>query len=92
MEDVLPDAETAFIVFKTLDGHYVATPDLSLNMLVEREADRQDIKVACRELLDSAFKQELATEIMANIRESSRPESEKTAGSIRQALYDKGIL
>jgi hypothetical protein len=90
--DKAPDAETAFIVFKTLDGNYVATPDLSLNMLVEREANRQDIKAACRELLDSAFKQELSTEIMANIGKSSLSESEKTAGSIRQALYDKGIL
>ena len=92
MEDLVPDAETAFIVFKTLDGSYVATPDLTLSMLVEREADRQDIKSACRELLDSAFKQELATEIMANIRESNLSDSEKAAGSIRQALYDKGIL
>jgi hypothetical protein len=87
-----PDAETAFIVFKTLNGNYVATQDLSVTMLVEREANRQDIKAACRELLDSAFKQELATQIMANIRESNVSESEKTAGSIRQALYDKGIL
>jgi hypothetical protein len=90
--DKAPDAETAFIVFKTLDGNYVATPDLSLNMLVEREANRQDIKAACRELLDSAFKQELSTEIMANIGKPVLSESEKAAGSIRQALYDKGIL
>lgn len=92
MEEQLADAEFAFIIYKTLDGDYVATPDLSLTMLVEREANRQDIKWACNELLDSLFKQELVTEIVGQMAQTNQSDTEKATSSIRKRLYDKGIL
>lgn len=87
-----PDAETAFIVIKKLDGSFIATPSLDISVLVERKATRQDIKYACNDLLDAAFKDELSDTIVDKLTKNNQSESEKTASSIRQALSDKGIM
>jgi len=86
------DAETAFIVIKRFDGSFVATTRLDVAISVERTATKQDIKYACNDLLEAAFKDELSDTIVDKLTKSSPSESQKTASSIRQALSDKGIL
>lgn len=92
MTEEKPDADTAFIVIKKHDGSYVATTRLDVAISVERTATKQDIKYACNDLLDAAFKDEISDIIVDKLTKSTQSESQRTASSIRQALSDKGIL
>ena len=63
-----PDAETAFIIVKELDGSFRATTDLASAFLVARDANRADIRQACRELSEAISQDELAERVMARLK------------------------
>jgi hypothetical protein len=62
-----PDAETAFIIVKELDGSFRATTDLASSFLVARDANRADIRQACRELSEAIAQDELAERVAARL-------------------------
>lgn len=83
-----PDAETAFIIVKELDGSFRATTDLSMAILVNREANRADIRLACKELSEVISHEDLALTIASTLASYPRP-SKNTAEAIRQALAER---
>jgi hypothetical protein len=83
-----PDAETAFIIVKELDGSFKATADLSTAILVNREANRADIRLACKELSEVISHEDLALAIASTLASYPQP-SKSTAEAIRQALAER---
>ncbi len=91
-ENVAPDAETAIILIKRFDGSWVASNDLSIILEVERYSHRDDVRAACRDLLDSMDRTDLADEVVAKLLENTPSAPEPLSSSIRQALKERDIL
>lgn len=87
-EQAQPDAETAFIIVKELDGSFKATTDLSTAILVNREATRADIRLACKELSEVISHEDLAGLIASTLTSYPQP-GQRTADAIRQALAER---
>ena len=63
-----PDAETAFIIVKELDGSFRATTDLTSAFFVARDATRADIRQACRDLSEAISQDELSERVVARLK------------------------
>jgi hypothetical protein len=91
-EEVSNDA-TAFLIVKRQDGSYFATADLGEPVKIDRVANRQDMKHGCRDILDIINYSDEANMTASLILEILKPKEEETvAGSIREALDERGIL
>jgi len=64
-----PDAETAFIIVKELDGSFRATTDLTSAFFVARDATRADIRQACRDLSEAIAQDELSERVVARLKQ-----------------------
>jgi hypothetical protein len=84
---------TAFLVVRRKDGSFFATPDLSEIISIDQTASRQDIKHGCRDILDIINYSDEANMTADLILQVLAPREEETvAGSIREALDERGIL
>ena len=84
---------TAFLIVRRQDGSFFATPDLSEVISIEQTASRQDIKHGCRDILDIINYSDEANMTADLILQALAPKEEETvAGSIREALDERGIL
>ena len=91
-EETLSDA-TAFLIVRRQDGTFYATADLGEAITVERAATRQDMKHGCRDILDIINYADEASVTAEVILDLLKPPAEETiAGSIREALDERGIL
>ena len=86
------DAETAFIVYRSFDGAWHATPDLGTNLVVERLSGRNDMKQAFRDLLDAIAQNDIADLIVQKLGPKSSEDSQRRAASIRQSLASRENL
>ena len=85
--------ETAFLIIRRHDGTFYATADLGEGVSLDRVANRQDIKHGCRDILDIISYSDasnLNTEAFLSVLKPEAPET--VAGSIREALDERGIL
>jgi hypothetical protein len=82
-----PKVETAFLVYKEVNGGYVAVTDIEVDATQDRKATKQDVKMACMDLLDA-----IKTQAMIEALKSATPIPETPSSSIREALTDRGIL
>ena len=87
-----PDVETAFIVYKTFDGNFHATQVLDTAFLVERLADRNDMKQAFEDLSAAIKAEYLADVILSKINNKSDEESQRKAAAIRQNLLSRDLM
>lgn len=87
-----PDVETAFIVYKTFDGNFHATQVLDTAFLVERIANRNDMKHAFEDLLSTIKAEYLADVILGKINNKSDEESQRKAAAIRQNLLSRDLM
>lgn len=87
-----PDAETAFIMVKQLNGVWKATTDLTTALLVGRTANRNDIKTATRDIHSFLTDDDLANMIVSKIIETNKTDTERATQGVRQALSDRDIL
>jgi predicted RNase H-related nuclease YkuK (DUF458 family) len=92
MDEIKPDAETAFFIVKELDGSWKAMTDIPEAFTIQREAFRHDVKTGCREIYELLAEDDLANSISSKILESNTPDSQRTAQAIRHALADREIL
>lgn len=83
--------ETAFLVYKDENGAFTAVTDIEVDVAQERQATRQDVKLACISLLETISQQDMA-QIVTEAIKSLTPVVETPASSIREALADRGIL
>jgi hypothetical protein len=84
---------TAFLIVRRKDGSFFATPDLEEAISVDQIATRQDIKHGCRDILDIINYSDEANMTADLILQVLAPREEETvAGSIREALDERGIL
>ena len=85
--------ETAFLVVKRHDGSFFATADFGDPVHIDRVATRTDIKAGCRDILDIIQTADQANMVAGMILDILKPkEVETVAGSIREALDERGIL
>jgi hypothetical protein len=85
--------ETAFLIVRRQNGTFYATPNLDETITVDRVANRQDMKHGCRDILDIINYVDEAGVTAEVILDLLRPPAEETvAGSIREALDERGIL
>lgn len=91
-EETLPDFETAFIVVKSFDGSFHATHELGSEFMVERLANRTDMKQGFRDLLDAMASDDLAQRVFNKIHENSSEDSQRKVAAIRQSLVNRDIL
>jgi hypothetical protein len=70
-----PDVETAFIVYKTFDGSFHATPALDISFIVDHLATKQDIKTAMSELLESMHQTAIAEVLLRKLTEKNNEDS-----------------
>lgn len=83
----------AFLVVARHDGTFFATADLNEVITTDRVANRQDIKHGCRDILDIISYSDQANMTSGLIMDFLAPKEEETvAGSIREALDERGIL
>jgi hypothetical protein len=91
-EEVSNDA-TAFLIVKRQDGSFFATADLGEAIKIDRAANRQDMKHGCQDILDIISYSDQSNMTAGLIMEILKPKEEETvAGSIREALDERGIL
>ena len=91
-EEKTSDA-TAFLIVRRHDGTFYATADLGEAISVDRVANRQDMKHGCRDILDIINYSDEANMTAELILDALTPKAEETvAGSIREALDERGIL
>jgi hypothetical protein len=83
--------ETAFLVYKDESGAFTAVTDIEVDADQDRQATRQDVKLACISLLETINQQDIA-QIVTEAIKSLTPALETPASSIREALADRGIL
>jgi hypothetical protein len=83
--------ETAFLVYKDVDGDYTAVTDVLDATDKERQATLQDVKAACFALLDTIRQQEISQKVVEALKALQTP-TDTTSSSIREALTDRGIL
>lgn len=92
-EQNAPSHDSAFLIVKRHDGSYFATADLGESFELDRPANRQDIKHGCRDILDIINYSDEANMTADLILQVLAPKQEETvAGSIREALDERGIL
>ncbi len=92
IEETTSDA-TAFLIVRRHDGTFYATANLAEDIKVERVANRQDMKHGCRDILDIINYSDEASVTAEVILDLLQPPAEETvAGSIREALDERGIL
>lgn len=92
-EEELTSDATAFLIVKRQDGSFFATADLGESIKIDRVATRQDMKHGCQDILDIIVYSDQANMTASLILEVLKPKEEETvAGSIREALDDRGIL
>jgi hypothetical protein len=84
---------TAFLIVRRHDGTFYATADLGETISVDRVANRQDMKHGCRDILDIINYSDEASVTAGVLLDLLKPPAEETvAGSIREALDERGIL
>jgi hypothetical protein len=84
-----PDADTAFLVIKDWDGTWKATTDVSMALTIERRANRNDVKTACRDIHGFLENVDLAAIIASKLSAPNVSDTERAAQSVRQALSDR---
>lgn len=77
--DKAPDAVTAFIVIKMIDGSYVAISDLTKTFTVARSATIGDIRQGCEELRYTITKSDIISGVVEALK-SEKPEDSETKG------------
>ena len=93
MTEDLPIETTAFLIIKRQDGTFYATADINEPLTIERAANRQDMKHGCRDILDIINYSDEANITADVLLDLLRPPAQETvAGSIREALDERGIL
>jgi hypothetical protein len=75
-ETKTPNAETAFVVVKNLDGTYRLLDSLSNEIVLSRKASRLDIKLAAGEIYNSISNAETAEAVMSLIARSQQAQSQ----------------
>jgi hypothetical protein len=63
----IPNAETAFVVYKDMEGNWHATPEMSEISLIVRKASIQDIGTGVHELSEFIDRELLVQAIVARI-------------------------
>lgn len=85
--------ETAFLIIRRQDGTFYATADLGEAITLGRVANRQDMKHGCRDILDIISYSDASNLNIEALLAVLKPEAPETiAGSIREALDERGIL
>lgn len=82
-------ADTAFLMIKDWDGTWKATTDVSMALTIERRANRNDVKTACRDIHEFLSNVDLATIVVSKISAQNMTDTERAAQSVRQALSDR---
>lgn len=82
-------AETAFLMIKDWDGSWKATTDVSMSFTIERQAGRNDVKHACRDIHEFLANVDLASVVVSKISAQNMTDTERAAQSVRQALSDR---
>lgn len=85
-DDLVPQAETAFIVVREFDGSYRATADLEQAFIVNRVANLNDIRQASRDLLDKITEDSIAETVANKLAGMRSTDSERATKSIKEAL------
>ena len=92
-EETVSNDATAFLIVKRQDGSFFATADLGEAIKIDRVANRQDMKHGCQDILDIISYSDQSNMTAGLIMEILKPKEEETvAGSIREALDERGIL
>ena len=92
-EEAVSNDATAFLIVKRQDGSFFATADLGEAIKIDRVANRQDMKHGCQDILDIISYSDQSNMTAGLIMEILKPKEEETvAGSIREALDERGIL
>lgn len=93
MTEEIPSDDTAFLIIRRHDGTFYATANLAEDIKVDRVANRQDMKHGCRDILDIINYSDEASVTAGVLLDLLQPPAEETvAGSIREALDERGIL
>jgi hypothetical protein len=74
-ETKTPNAETAFVVVKGLDGAYKLLDSLSDEIVLSRKPSRLDIKLAAGEIYNSISNAESAEAVLALLARSQQPQT-----------------
>lgn len=82
-------ADTAFLLIKDWDGSWKATTDIALAMTIQRRANRNDVKTACRDIYMFLDNSDIASIIASKLSEEKLSDTERAAQSVRQALSDR---
>lgn len=90
-EVVIPQADTAFLVYREDDGSWTATTEIDKALLIRREATGLDVKTGCREIFETFAQNDLAFAISSLIVEKSSKQEQTTADAIRDALHGRNI-
>jgi len=78
--------EVAFIVSRSLDGNWSATPRLDVEMVAERPALKDEIRIGCTEIARVIEHQDIS-ELMARVMEiNSQADSQRISASMRDAV------
>lgn len=75
-ETKTPNAETAFVVVKGLDGTYKLLDSLSDEIVLSRKPSRLDIKLAAGEIYNSISNAETAEAVMSLIARSQQAQNQ----------------
>jgi hypothetical protein len=89
VETEKPAADTAFLMIKDWDGIWKATTDLSMALIIDRRASRNDVKTGCRDIYEFLNNSDLATAVVSKISAQNLSDTERAAQSVRQALSDR---
>jgi hypothetical protein len=82
-------ADTAFLLIKDWDGSWKASTDIALAMTIQRHANRNDVKTACRDIYMFLENSDIASIIASKLSEQKVSDTERAAQSVRQALSDR---
>lgn len=85
-ENEKPVFETAFIVCRSFDGSFFATPVLGVKFTVEREANRNDMRQGFKDLLDTMAAEQVVEGVLARLSKNSQEDSQPNEDEIRQPL------
>lgn len=81
-----PVFETAFIVCRSFDGSFFATPVLGVKFTVEREATRNDMRQGFLDLLEAMASEQVVEGVLAKLAKNSSEDSQPKEDEIRQPL------
>jgi phosphoribosylaminoimidazole carboxylase (NCAIR synthetase) len=88
----MPKVEAAILIVLKSDGTYSALNSIPVDLEINRQATRQEIKTGCFEIVEAIQRDAIAEAVTAKLSKLAQSDSEKASSSIRQALESKGIL